>query len=154
MSLSKGLLLASTLLFSDAILANNNADIVGLWRSVDDKTGFSKGIVEIKKDEKGVYSGKIIQIIPRPGYTPKTTCHKCPAPYTDQPILGLEVLKNMRVDLGGRRIIKKETILDPVAGKLYKSRIKLNNTGNRLTMRGFVGVEVIGRSQHWIRHTP
>lgn len=45
-------------------------------------------------------------------------------------------------------------ILDPVSGKLYKSRLKLNAIGNRLAVRGFIGMEVIGRTQYWIRYTP
>ena len=152
MSTIRDFLLCSTLLVSGFTYADE-PDITGLWRSVDDKTGFSKGIVEIKK-ENGIYSGTIVQVIPRPGYTAKTHCYKCPAPYTDQPIVGLQVLKNMKTDPKKIREYEGGTILDPVSGKLYKSRIKLNEKGNRLTMRGFVGVEVLGRSQHWIRHNP
>lgn len=147
----KNLLVVFPVLASSSIFANS-PDIVGTWRSIDDKTGFSKGIVEITKDEKGIYTGRIIEIIPRPGYTPKTHCYKCPAPYTDKPILGLQVLNNIKVDPKKPGEYHNGTILDPLSGKVYKSRIKLNSTGDRLTMRGFVGVEVIGRSQHWIRN--
>ena len=152
MTLIKKIFTISPILFSSFIYANN--DIVGLWRSVDDKTGFSKGIVEIKKNERGIYTGKIIEVIPRPGYTPKTHCNKCPAPYTDQPVVGLQVLLNMRQDPKNYGEYEGGTILDPVSGKLYKSRIKLSADGKRLAMRGFVGVEVLGRTQYWIRHTP
>ena len=141
----------STFIFSTFIYANQ-PDIVGTWRSIDDKTGFSKGIVEIKKDKDGVYTGTIIEVIPRPGYTPKSTCTGCPAPYTNQPIVGLQVLTNMRSDpknpgeyIGGQ-------ILDPVSAKLYKSHLKLNAAGTRLTVRGFIGFQVIGRNQMWLRH--
>lgn len=151
MQLIKPLLITSILISSSSIFANNQ-DIVGLWRSIDDKTGFSKGIVEIKKDSAGVYTGKIIEVIPRPGYTPKVNCYKCPAPYTNQPILGLQVLNGMKVDPKKPGEYQGGTILDPLTGKIYKSRIKLNSTGSRLTMRGFVGIEVIGRSQTWVRH--
>lgn len=149
----KNILLCSILCSSSWGYANNN-DLVGLWRNVDDKTGFSKGIVEIKKDNNGLYSGKVIEIIPRPDYTPKTHCYQCPAPYTNQPILGLQVLSNMKADPNKPREYQGGTILDPVSGKIYKSRIKLNSTGSRLTMRGFIGFEIIGRSQTWIRHNP
>lgn len=141
----------SLLISSTFIYANNN-DIVGQWRSIDDKTGFSKGIVEIKKDKNGVYTGKIIEVIPRPGYTAKSHCTGCPAPYTDQPIVGLQVLTNMRADPKKKNEYIGGNILDPVSAKLYKSHIKLNASGTRLTMRGFVGFQVIGRNQMWLRH--
>ena len=150
MQIFKTTLISTTLFFSGFAVADNQ-DIVGQWRSIDDKTGFSKGIVEIKKDGKGMYSGNIIEVIPRPGYTAKTHCYKCPAPYTDKPIIGLQVLTNMYPDPKKVGEYQGGTILDPLTGKLYKSRIKLNTTGTRLTMRGFVGVEVIGRSQTWVR---
>lgn len=58
-------------------------DLIGLWRSIDDKTSFSKSIIEIKKDSNGNYSGKILEVIPRPDYTAKTLCNNYPAPYTN-----------------------------------------------------------------------
>ena len=125
-------ILCSSLFFSINAFANKD-DIVGQWRTIDDKTGFSKAIVEIKKDGNGTYTGKIIEIIPRPGYIPKTHCQKCPAPFTNQPILGLAVLNDMKqADKTGEW--EGGTILDPLNGRIYKSRIKLNSSGTRLTM--------------------
>ena len=152
MSIIRTLLVSSSLLLSSLAYANT-PDITGLWRSVDDKTGFSRGIIEIKK-ENGLYSGKIVQVLPRPGYTAKETCEKCPEPYKNQPMLGLQILKNVKPHATLANEYDGGTILDPLSGKIYKSRIKINEKGNRLTMRGFIGVEVLGRSQHWIRHTP
>ncbi len=138
-------------IFSSSLLWANYDDITGQWRTIDDKTGFSKAIIEVSKNNQGIYSGKIISILPRPGYTPKTHCQDCPAPYTNKPILGLQVLNDMRMSKNPREY-EGGTILDPLSGKSYKSKIKVNPAGTRLTMRGFVGFEVIGRSQTWIRH--
>ena len=151
MNILKTSFITCTLALSSFAFAADNDDITGQWRTIDDKTGFSKGIVEITKNSKGIYTGKIIAIIPRPGYTPKTHCQKCPSPYTNQPILGLEVLHNMRAAKTPKEY-EGGTILDPLSGKVYKSKVKLNATGSRLTMRGFVGFELIGRSQTWMRH--
>ena len=140
--LSSSLLMASASVFA-------TTDIEGTWRTIDDKTGFSKALIEIKKDGKGVYTGKIIKILPRPGYTPKTHCQDCPAPYKGAPILGLTVLDGMKQK--NTTEYEGGTILDPLSGKIYKSKIKVSNNGKRLRMRGYVGVEVFGRSQTWIR---
>lgn len=145
------LLILSIAAATQNIFASND-ELSGLWRSIDDKTGFSKGIVEVTKDSNGNYNGKVVEILARPGYTPKTHCTKCTGEAKNEPIVGLKVLSNMKPDPKKPGEYFGGMILDPLTGKSYKSRIKLNSTGNRLTMRGFVGVEVIGRSQTWIRH--
>jgi uncharacterized protein (DUF2147 family) len=150
MKLFRTLLLGSLAMASAHLFAAND-DITGKWRSIDDKTGFSKGIVEISKDANGIYSGKIIEIIPRPGYTPKATCDKCTGELKDKPILGLQILKDMVRSEKNDREFAGGTILDPLNGKFYKSKLKLNSAGTRIAMRGYVGVEVLGRSQTWIR---
>ena len=142
LALLTGLVLSTSSLFAAD-------DIAGTWRSIDDKTGFSKALIEIKKSDNGVYQGKIIKILPRPGYTPKTHCQDCPAPYKGAPILGLTLLDGMKQKNATE--YEGGTILDPLSGKIYKSKIKVSNNGKRLRMRGYVGVEVFGRSQTWIR---
>lgn len=146
----KPFLLSSSLLMASASVFAT-ADIEGTWRSIDDKTGFSKGIIEITKADDGSYSGKIIEVIPRPGYTPKTTCDKCSGALKNKPILGMTVLSGMKQSSKNEREFTGGRILDPLTGKSYKSKMKLNNSGSRLNMRGYVGVEVVGRSQTWIR---
>ena len=54
------------------------ADLTGTWRSIDDKSGFSKAIIAISKDSNGVYQGKIVKLIPRPGYNPKRNLSELP----------------------------------------------------------------------------
>ena len=124
-------------------------DITGLWQTIDDKTGAPKGQVEIRQEANGTYVGKIVKITPRAGYTPKTTCVDCPAPYTNKPILGLDVLTGLKHSSGNN--YTKGRILDPNTGKVYSMKAKLSSNGKRLTLRGYVGVSVLGRTQIWIR---
>jgi len=112
------------------------ADITGMWQTIDDKTGTP-------------YSGKVVKITPRPGYTPKEICDNCPAPYTNKHIVGLDIATGLKqVDsttyTGGK-------ILDPNTGKVYGLKAKLSANGNRLHMRGYLGVSALGRNQIWIR---
>lgn len=138
-------------LFCSISFSSMAKDITGIWKNIDDKTGSSKAVLEIRKESNGTYTAKIIKITPRPGYTPKETCIDCPAPYTNKPILGIDVLKNLKQtdedDFTGGRII------DPLTGKIYSMKAKLNPTGNRLSLRGYVGVSALGRSQTWIRES-
>ena len=124
-------------------------DITGTWQQIDDKTGSPKSVIEIRKEANQTYTGKIIKITPRPGYTPRELCNKCPAPYTNQPLLGMDVLKGLK-HTGGMNYSGGK-IIDPLSGNIYSTKAKLSSNGKRLTMRGYVGVSALGRSQTWIK---
>lgn len=125
-------------------------DISGTWQQIDDKTGAAKAIIVIEKEANNTYSGKIAKITPRPGYTPREKCNNCPAPYTDQPILGMTILKGLK-HVEGTKNYEKGRVIDPLAGKIYDAKMRLNSTGKRLTLRASMGVSVLGRNQTWIR---
>ena len=150
---NKFLLIASGVLMACSTAFASELDISGTWRPVDDKTGSSKAIIEIRKESNGTYTGKIIKVTPRPGYTPKETCVNCPAPYTDKPMLGLEIIKGLVPKQTSTTAVEyvNGKILDPLSGSIYSVKGKLSSNGNRLSLRGYIGVSVIGRSQTWIR---
>ena len=150
----KGFLMMGKQLFGALILSVMSSlsfaeDITGMWQSIDDKTGAPKALVEIRKEANGAYVGKIIKITPRAGYTPKETCVDCPAPYTNKPILGLDVMTGLKQGEGLNYVNGR--ILDPNSGKVYSMKAKLSSNGKRLHLRGYVGVSVLGRNQIWIR---
>ena len=124
-------------------------DITGLWQSIDDKTGAPKALVEIRKEADNTYAGKVVKLTPRAGYTPKETCVDCPAPYTNKPIIGLDVVTGLKSTDGLNYTSGR--ILDPNTGKVYNMKAKLSSNGKRLTLRGYVGVSALGRTQTWIR---
>lgn len=124
-------------------------DITGTWKSIDDKTGSSKAILTIHQEKNGTYTGKVVKITPRPGYTPRETCIDCPAPYTNKPILGLEVLKDLK-KLNSEEYANGR-ILDPLTGKTYS---KKQNSVVMVNVYNFAVMSVclhLGRSQTWIR---
>ena len=125
-------------------------DITGTWKNIDDKTGSSKAILEIRQESNGTFTAKVIKITPRPGYTPKETCVNCPAPYTNKPILGMDVLTGLKyvegLNFSGGKII------DPLSGNIYSMKAKLSPNGKRLNLRGYVGISALGRSQTWIKN--
>lgn len=125
-------------------------DITGTWKNIDDKTGSSKAILEIRQEANGTFTAKVVKITPRPGYTPKETCINCPAPYTNKPILGMDVLTGLKyvegLNFSGGKII------DPLSGNIYSMKAKLSPNGKRLNLRGYVGISALGRSQTWIKN--
>ena len=51
----------------------------------------------------------------------------------------------------GTNNYEKGKVIDPLVGKIYDAKMRLNNTGKRLTLRASIGVSVLGRNQTWIR---
>lgn len=146
----KSIKIVTALVFSSLSSLAFAEDITGTWKNIDDKTGSSKAVLEIRQETNGTYTAKVIKITPRPGYTPKEICVKCPAPYTNKPILGMDVLTGLKyaegLNFSGGKII------DPLSGNIYSMKAKLSANGKRLNLRGYVGISALGRSQTWIKN--
>lgn len=142
------LVAASTALTATSVFA---ADLTGHWKTIDDKTGFAKAIVSIQKESDGSYSGTIIKTIPRPDYKPQEFCQKCPEPFTNKPIVGLKVLSGLKLDPDNPLQYLNGRILDPLSGRIYNAKARISESDRRLTMRGYVGFSMLGRSQSWFR---
>ncbi len=118
---------------------------VGLWKTFDDKTHEQRGTVRIY-EQNGLYFGKIESSV-RPEEL-NLRCQKCTGNRKDAPIRGLVIMRNMRKD--GSQFDSGD-ILDPDTGSVYKCKFKLTSNGNKLVMRGFLGISLLGRTQTWIR---
>ncbi len=73
-------------------------ELSGLWQQIDDKTGSPKALIEMKNSRlMAQYTGTITQ---KTHTSPQVIHHengaKCPSPYTDKPILGLDVIKGLK----------------------------------------------------------
>lgn len=118
--------------------------VTGRWKTIDDHTGKAISIVEIFEKRGKIY-GRVVEI-----FDPKSrhrTCENCPGEDRGKPLLGLTVIKGL-VKNGSEYVGGK--ILDPKHGKLYKCYINLESP-DRLKVRGYVGVTVLGRTQYWHR---
>jgi len=117
----------------------------GSWETVDDETGKIKSIVEIT-EANGIFSGKIIQLINPSEPDPK--CTKCSGDKANQAIEGMVIIEN--VTQKGNKW-SGGTILDPKKGKTYKVILHLNENFQELSVRGYVGIPSLGRTQTWYR---
>ena len=120
------------------------AQIEGKWKTIDDETGQAKSIVEIYEKSGKIY-GKVVEIL-RADHK-KDVCSECEGTEKNKPIQGMVIINGLKKDgneyNGG-------TILDPTSGKKYKCYISLDSA-DKLKLRGYVGISLMGRTQYWIR---
>ena len=148
MKFIKGVLGIVLFLSAPCILAQ---DIAGKWKTIDDKSGFSRADVLITKNENGTYSGKILIIRPTPGKPTTGVCTECKGDLKNKSLVGLQIINNFIPNPKKEDEYINGKVFDPLSGNSYKGKIKLINGGNRINLRGYIGTSLIGRSQIWIR---
>ena len=134
-----------------ASLTTFAASIEGYWKSIEERTGEQLSIVEIRKGNDGRYHGKIVYRYPNSHGIAHTNCTKCPAPNTNKPILGLEILSGFREDPNKPDSYIDGRVLEPTSGRIYKGKAVVSGEGKRLRMRGYMGVSALGRTVVWLR---
>jgi uncharacterized protein (DUF2147 family) len=116
----------------------------GKWTTIDDKTGVKRSIAELSVSG-GTLSGRIVKVFPQPGDT--GICSKCPGAFKDKKIAGINFIWGLKDQ--GNGVWSGGHILDPKTGKIYK--LKLTVEGNKLLVRGYIGMSILGRTQTWVR---
>lgn len=117
---------------------------VGIWKTIDDKTGEAKSHVEIYEQD-GAFFGRVTQLLKS---SPDKKCEECPGKKKDQPILGMVVLEALRPY---RDYWKNGTILDPENGNEYGCSIWFENENtDELRVRGKHWTGLF-RTQTWYR---
>ena len=119
---------------------------VGLWTTIDDKTGQQKSQVRIV-DTAGVVSGKIERLLD-PKDKADAVCTECSDDRKNKPIVGLEIIRGAK-KVDGKDNWEGGKILRPNDGKNFTLRLTPIEAGKKLEVRGsFFG---IGVTQIWIR---
>lgn len=120
----------------------------GRWQTIDDETGKPTSIIEIQEAADGTLSGKVAEIL-RSNHGPNPVCSACEGERKNQPITGMTILWGLKPD--GERVWNGGNILDPGKGKTYRAKVTILEGGEKLEMRGYIGVEALGRTQTWVR---
>ncbi|KRG68921.1 DUF2147 domain-containing protein [Pseudoxanthomonas dokdonensis] len=119
---------------------------VGRWKTIDDKTGEVKSIVEIYSTTDGSLAGKVVEIL-KSDKGPNPVCSDCSGDRKNKPIKGMVILWGLKPD--GDNEWAGGIILDPANGKTYKSKMELHPDGRKLDVSGCIAF--ICRAQTWVK---
>ena len=118
------------------------ADVLGLWTTIDDDTGKAKSVVELYKKNGKLY-GKIIDLLLKPD---DSLCKECKGKLKDKPVVGMVILKGMKKE---GDVYRGGKILDPGNGKTYRCKLWLED--GQLQVRGYIGP--FFRTQQWTSYS-
>ena len=124
--------------------APTEPSVAGFWEQWDDH-GHSWFLFF---ERGGIYEGAVVKMYLKPSEPPNPICSGCAGDQKNAPVFGLVIVKNMvrhglQYDNG--------KIIDPRNGNVYDAKMKLSPDGQRLTLRGYLGIDLFGQDQLWKR---
>lgn len=119
--------------------------VFGRWKTIDDRTGEPKGIINIYKKDGKMY-GYVEEILEEGKEDAK--CIKCDGELKNEPVVGMEIItageKNDDGEWKGKRLF------DPEQAMSFRFKIWLNpDDPDELKVRGYLAF--IYRTQTWLR---
>ena len=110
-------------------------------------------MILMEKAADQTYQGRIVGRFKRPGYNTPMTCDKCPGEFKGKPLLGLVPIWGAKPKPDSPNEIYDGKAMDQFSGRIYIGKGRISKDGQRMTIRGYLGISALGRTQTWIRAT-
>ncbi|MDT0607225.1 DUF2147 domain-containing protein [Croceitalea rosinachiae] len=119
--------------------------IVGKWKTVDDRNGNPKAIVELYK-ENGLLNGRVLKIVEKG--KENALCIKCKGDLKDKPVEGMKIIFGFEDN--GEGVFKGKKLFDPEQAMTFRGRIWIDpDNSDQLKVRGYLAF--LYRTQTWLR---
>jgi uncharacterized protein (DUF2147 family) len=120
----------------------------GTWQIISDRDGKPRALIRVSV-AGGTVSGVLIASLR--GEDPNKLCDKCKGDNHDKKIIGMRVLWGLEPTPGDPLSWDRGQVLDPDSGNVYSAKMSESADGKTLTVRGFIGLALLGRTQTWKR---
>ena len=117
----------------------------GMWQKVEDG---KPALYVLVIDHNGIFEGVMAKLFPEPGEDTDRRCTGCTDDRKDQPWLGISFIRDMKRN---GMVYEGGNVLDPRNGKIYSAKMTLSGDGQSLTLRGYLGISLLGRDETWTR---
>lgn len=119
----------------------------GLWRSFNSGTKEPNALIRVT-EVNGELTARVEKLFVPAGQDPNPICGHCEGERKGKPVQGMIILWGLKKDgdvyVGGQ-------VFEPFSGKSYKSKVSLKAGGAQLSVLGYIGLPMMGRSQVWER---
>ena len=131
-------LFLTVLFFAIALISNAQIEkILGEWRTVNDKTGETEGVILFYKGDNGLYYGKTTHV------------YEQGKELFDEQYIGMVLIKDFKLEDGK---LVGGTLYEPHEDKTYYGKISYNAKNNTLEVRGSLDrMGWLGRTQIWVK---
>ncbi len=136
----------AVLLCVGGMLIGNAQSVFGKWKTIDDRTGNPKGVIEIYKKD-GLMYGKILEVVEEG--KEDALCIKCEGDLKDTPVVGMTIIKEGKKNSDDEW--KGKFLFDPEQAMTFRFKIWLNpEDPDELKVRGYLAF--LYRTQTWVRY--
>lgn len=123
----------------------NNKTPKGKWLTFDEDTGKPKSVIALSI-KNGELIGKVTELFDE---DTDSICTECTGKRKNKKIIGMKIIWGLTEEKEGEWTGGKA--LDPENGKEYSCKIQVTEKGQKLKVRGYMGISLLGRTQTWKR---